>query len=193
MPRPRQPSHIADATQLHKGNMHRSRGPDPVNDSPLPSPPDFFNGIQREHWLYLLTIAAPGLLRASDHAILVDICLLWDEMRDHVMEKAEYRAELAAYRKALSGSTSQAKDDLKKQGPPDKPKPFALGIHKEHASLLKQCGLTPASRTAVGTAAEPKSTDNVFAVMEREAAETVARIAAERLAKKKPPSVFDDI
>jgi hypothetical protein len=157
MPKPRQPSHIADATQLHKGNAHRNRGPDPVNNNPLPPPPDFFNDVQRAHWLYLLTIAAPGLLRASDHAILVDICLLWDEMYDHVIEKAAYRAELAAYRKALSVSDDQARASLEQQGPPDKPKPLALGLHKEHASLLKQCGLTPASRTAVGTAAEPKS------------------------------------
>jgi hypothetical protein len=206
MPRPRQPSHLADATQLHKGNMHRSRGADPVNESPLPPPPVWFNDIHREHWLYLLTIAAPGLLRASDHAILVDICLLWGEMYDQAMEKTAYKTELAAYHKAISGRTCQAKDDLKKQGPPEKPKPLALGIHKEHASLLKQCGLTPASRTAVGTTADPKPEYNDFADLDDN--RTQAEKEADRLdwmanrapnpngpwkPKSKPRSDFDDI
>ena len=70
MPRPRQPSHIAEAIQLHKGNAQRKRGADPLNENPLPPPPDWFNDIHREHWLYLLGIAAPGLLRASDHATM---------------------------------------------------------------------------------------------------------------------------
>jgi phage terminase small subunit len=190
MPRPRTPSHIAKATQ----RPHRYRGPDPVNENPLPPPPDWFSDEQREYWRYVLTMAAPGLLRASDHLTVVDLCREEAKIRRYERQLVEYDADLAAYKAAFKGKGSKAKTELKALGRPDEPRQPSQGTYNQHAKLGQECGLSPASRTKVGTAAEPKSTDNVFAAQDREDEETRDRIARrEAAAKKKPASDFDDI
>jgi phage terminase small subunit len=163
MPRPRQPSHIAEATQLHKGNAHRKRGADPLNENPLPPPPDWFSDEQRKYWRYVLTVAAPGLLRASDHLTVVNLCREEAKIRRYERMLAEYDTDLAAYKAAFKGRPSQAKTELKEQGPPDEPRQLSQAVYNQHAKLGQECGLSPASRTKVGTAAAPKPDVNDFA------------------------------
>jgi phage terminase small subunit len=190
MPRPRTPSHIADATQLHKAHPKRNRGPDPVNESALSPPPDWFSDEQRKYWRHVLTVAAPGLLRASDHLTVVNLCREEANIRRYERMLDVYDADLAAYKAAFKGRPSQAKKELKELGRPDEPRQLSQAVYNQHAKLGQECGLSPASRTKVGTAAAPKSTENEFAVWERECEEDEAR---SRAARKKPPSDFDDI
>jgi phage terminase small subunit len=153
MGRPRNPSNVADARGQFKHDPQRRRGPDPVNENPLSPHPDWFDKVQHEHWMHIANISAPGLLRASDWPTVVGICVLWGDIYDHNIESAVYKADLAAYNDAFTGRTSKAKDKVIAQGEPEKPKPLSMATYREYFSLCKECGLSPASRTRVGTSA----------------------------------------